>query len=89
MRYNYSMVNPSVMSDFNQQLVDELFEDWSLEDTPEALLDEQFFRDYRSSQSSLSSVGVTARDLDSDLRPMYRHQEELAHDREYFWWGDE
>ena len=70
MRYNYSMVNPSVMSDFNQQLVDELFEDWSLEDTPEALLDEQFWRDYRSSQQALCQAGVSASDLDLDLRPM-------------------
>ena len=70
MRYNYSMVNPSVMSDFNQQLVDELFEDWSLEDTTEALLDEQFWRDYRSSQQALCQAGVSASDLDQDLRPM-------------------
>ena len=70
MRYNYSMDNPSVMSDFNQQLVDELFEDWSLEDTPEALLDEQFWRDYRSSHQALCQAGVSASDLDSDLRPM-------------------
>jgi len=72
MRYNYSMVNPQVMSDANSELVDELFADWSLEDTPEALLDEQFFRDFHSSQSSLCEAGVTSRELGEDLRPLLR-----------------
>ena len=73
MRYNYSMVNPQVMSDANSELVDELFADWSLEDTPEALLDEQFFCDFHSSQRCLQShAGVSSRDLGEDLRPLLR-----------------
>jgi hypothetical protein len=73
MRYNYSMVNPQVMSDANSELVDELFADWSLEDTPEALLDEQFFRDFHSSQNCLAAVGgVSSRELGEDLGPLLR-----------------
>jgi len=72
MRYNYNMVNPQVMSDANSELVDELFADWSLEDTPEALLDEQFFRDFHSSQNCLRVTGVTSRELGEDLGPLLR-----------------
>lgn len=71
MRFNYSMVNTQSMSDENLELVDELFADWSLEDTPEALLDDQFFRDFHSSQQSLATIaGVSSRELGEDLRPL-------------------
>ena len=72
MAYNYSMVNRQVMSDANSEMVDELFADWSLDDTPEALLDDQFFRDYSSSLNCLQATGVTSRELGEDLRPLLR-----------------
>ena len=61
------------MNEDNQMMLDDLFFDWSLEDTPEALLDEQFFRDFYSSQACLMThAGVSSRELGEHLGPLLR-----------------
>jgi hypothetical protein len=61
------------MSEDNQMLLDDLFADWSLEDCVESDLDEQFFRDFHSSQTCLCQAdNMTTRELGQELRPLLR-----------------